>query len=165
MLEDHAKVVQFMSLAGEVTGRKKLQKMIFIAKKLDFSFQEKYKFHMYGPYSDELTVRIEELCNLGFLEEKMENKGSYSQYCYRATAKGEEFTSIIEEASLALQKTIILMNQQNSRFLELVATLLFFDNLTQKQRIEKVKTVKASLKLTDDELQNAFLFIDNLQQF
>ena len=36
LLQEHAKIVQFISLAEEVTGRKKLQKMIYIAKKMQF---------------------------------------------------------------------------------------------------------------------------------
>ena len=41
--------------------------MIYIAKKMNFPFAEKYELHMYGPYSEELTLRIEELCEMGFL--------------------------------------------------------------------------------------------------
>jgi uncharacterized protein YwgA len=33
--------------AGEVIGRKKLQKMVYIAKKLNYPFYEKYNFHFY----------------------------------------------------------------------------------------------------------------------
>ncbi|CAM5365489.1 hypothetical protein [Bacillus safensis FO-36b] [Bacillus safensis subsp. safensis] len=69
MLKEHAKLMKVFSESGEIVGRKKLQKMIYIAKKLDLPFYEKYDFHFYGPYSEELTLRIEELCNLGFLDE------------------------------------------------------------------------------------------------
>ena len=75
MLEEHAKIVQFITLAGEVAGRKKLQKMVYIAKKMNFPFQEKYQFHIYGPYSEELTLRVEELCNMAFLLKREKIKG------------------------------------------------------------------------------------------
>ena len=64
MLQDHANIVRFIAAAEGITGRKKLQKMMYIAKKLDYPVKEKYEFHMYGPYSEELTVRVEELCNI-----------------------------------------------------------------------------------------------------
>ncbi|MDX1772091.1 MAG: YwgA family protein, partial [Planococcaceae bacterium] len=46
MLEEHAKLVEFIHLAGEVSGRKKLQKMVYIAKKMKMPFHEKYEFHI-----------------------------------------------------------------------------------------------------------------------
>lgn len=159
LLQDHAKVVQFVSLAGEVTGRKKLQKMIFIAKKMNFSFQEKYSFHMYGPYSEELTVRVEELCNLGFMTERKEDKGSYVQYCYAPTESGKEFTTILGEENPRLKSIIEKMNAKSSRFLELVATLLYFDDLKREEQIEKVKIVKAKLNYSTEELQSGITFI------
>lgn len=75
MLKEHAKLMKVFSDSGEIIGRKKLQKMIYIAKKMQFPFYEKYDFHFYGPYSEELTLQIEELCNLGFLHEVKEKKG------------------------------------------------------------------------------------------
>ncbi|MFS8631137.1 MAG: YwgA family protein, partial [Bacillales bacterium] len=80
MLKEHAKILQVFHSAGEIVGRKKLQKMIYIAKKMSFPFQERFQFHFFGPYSEELTLRVEELCNMGFLQETMEKKGGYHQY-------------------------------------------------------------------------------------
>ena len=91
LLQEHAKIVQFISLAEEVTGRKKLQKMIYIAKKMEFPFVEKFELHMYGPYSEELTLRVEELCEMGFLKEQCHDKGSYVQYKYNVSSEGERF--------------------------------------------------------------------------
>lgn len=64
--------MKVFSDSGEIVGRKKLQKIIYIAKKLELPFYEKYDFHFYGPYSEELTLQVEELCNLGFLHEVKE---------------------------------------------------------------------------------------------
>ena len=96
MLQEHARIVQFIAMAEEVTGRKKLQKMIYIAKKMDFPFAEKYELHMYGPYSEELTLRVEELCEMGFLSESCTDKGSYVQYSYHVTEAGGQFLETAE---------------------------------------------------------------------
>lgn len=74
MLDNHAKLLYFFSKAKQVTGRKKLQKMIYILQQCRVPFEEKYQFHFYGPYSEELTLRVEELCNLNFLNEEKEEK-------------------------------------------------------------------------------------------
>ncbi len=69
MLNDHLRLMNAFAVSEEITGRKKLQKMIYIAQKLDFPFQEKFEFHFFGPYSEELTQRVEELCSFGFIKE------------------------------------------------------------------------------------------------
>ena len=164
MLEEHAKIVQFIGAADGITGRKKLQKMVYIAKKLQFPYKEKYDFHIYGPYSEELTLRIEELCNMGFLQEERQDKGSYVQYKYQMTDAGEHFTQMaqIKEPSAALNSCIKQMKEKSSRFLELVSTLLYFENFPKEEQIEKVRVVKGKLNYSDDEIEEAFSFVMNL---
>lgn len=165
MLEQHANVVRIVSLAGEVVGRKKLQKMVYIAKKLDYPFNEKYNFHMYGPYSEELTLRVEELCTMGFLSERKEDKGAYQQYRYTVTEEGTSFTDCFARETLDLTKVVDALNTQSSRFLELVSTLLYFDALSREEQVAKLRVVKAKLNFTDEEIERAFQFIDKLEQF
>lgn len=165
MLEEHAKVVQFVSLAGQVTGRKKLQKMVYIAKKMQFSFHEKYHFHIYGPYSEELTLRVDELCTMGFLTEQMEDKGSYVQYCYKVTDKGTDFSNALCEEQQNLGEVVDILNNKSARFLELVSTLLYFDELPKNDQIEKVHVVKGKLNFTEQEMDDAFELINLLTQY
>ncbi|MDF2068054.1 YwgA family protein [Bacillus sp. Cr_A10] len=164
MLEEHAKIVQFIGAADGITGRKKLQKMVYIAKKLQFSFKEKYEFHVYGPYSVELTTRVEELCNMGFLNEERQDKGSYVQYKYQMTDEGEHFAQMaqLEDASPALVSCITQMKDKSSRFLELVSTLLYFDHLPKDEQIEKLHVVKGKLNFSEEEIEEAFSFVMNL---
>lgn len=164
MLEEHAKIIQFIGVADGITGRKKLQKMVYIAKKLQFPYNEKYEFHVYGPYSVELTQRVEELCNMGFLDEERQDKGSYVQYKYQMTNAGEHFTQMaqVPEASQALLSCIQQMKTKSSRFLELVSTLLYFDKMPKEDQIEKLHDVKGKLNFTKDEIDEAYIFVMNL---
>ncbi|MFP3514483.1 YwgA family protein, partial [Peribacillus sp. SIMBA_075] len=77
------------------------------------------------PYSEELTLRIEELCNLGFLDEMKEKKGGYYQYRYSLTDNGKEFLDQCEVDMPDLKVLTKQMNEQSSRFLELVSTILY----------------------------------------
>ena len=163
MLHEHAKIVQFITLAGEVAGRKKLQKMVYIAKKMNFPYQEKYQFHMFGPYSEELTLRVEELCNMDFISEKMEDKGSYVQYTYACTAEGRQFLSTMSTHHENLDQCIERLNIKSSRFLEMVSTLLYFDYLSREEQIEKLHVVKGKLNFSETEIEEAFAFIEDLQ--
>lgn len=163
MLQEHARIVQFVAMAQEVSGRKKLQKMIYIAKKMDFPFAEKYELHMYGPYSEELTLRVEELCEMGFLSEQCTDKGSYVQYSYNVTEEGGRFLETADTPHAKLGDCIERLNGKSSRFLELVSTVLYFDHLPKDEQIEKVHIVKNKLNYTETEMADAFDFIADLQ--
>lgn len=164
MLKDHAKIMYAVSAAGEIIGRKKLQKIIYIAKKIAFPFQERFQFHFYGPYSEELTLRVEELCNMGFLNEVKEKKGGYYQYRYTLTESGEEFLSLNEIEIPCLADCLTDMNSKSARFLELVSTVLYFDNLTKEEVREKISTLKSKQRYTEDEIEEAYSYIEKLKQ-
>jgi uncharacterized protein len=149
---------------GEITGRKKLQKIIYIAKKLSFPFQERFQFHFYGPYSEELTLRIEELSNIGFIDEIREKKGGYYQYRYTLTETGKEFLSLNEVEMPCLPDCLKDMNEQNARFLELVSTVLYFDNLLPEEVAEKIFTLKSKQKYTEEEITEAYSYIEGLKE-
>jgi uncharacterized protein YwgA len=160
---EHAKIMKALAMAGEIVGRKKLQKMIYIAKKMNFPFYEKFGFHFYGPYSEELTLRIEELCNLGFLNEMKEKKGGYFQYRYTLTEAGEEFLSHYDIDMPHLQECMQDMNEQNSRFLELVSTILYFENLSKEEVKEKIASLKSKQRYTEEEIEQAYAYIEQLR--
>ncbi|MDR6999413.1 YwgA family protein [Neobacillus niacini] len=164
MLKDHAKLMKAVLVSGEIIGRKKLQKMIYIAKKVSFPFHEKFQFHFYGPYSEELTLRVEELCNMGFLNEVKEKKGGYFQYRYTLTENGREFLSLNEVEMPYLQDCLEDMNSQNARFLELVSTVLYFDNLPKEEVANKVFTLKSKQRYTEAEIEEAYQYIEVLEE-
>ncbi|MEW5552232.1 YwgA family protein [Peribacillus frigoritolerans] len=163
MFKDHANIINAISTAGEISGRKKLQKIVYIAKKLSFPFHEKFQFHFYGPYSEELTLRIEELCEMGYLNEVREKKAGYYQYCYSITDAGQDFLSIQEVEMPALEVCLQDMNEQNARFLELVSTVLYFDTLEKEEVTEKIFTLKSKQKYTLEEIDEAYEYIEQLK--
>ncbi|TFD92896.1 YwgA family protein [Jeotgalibacillus sp. R-1-5s-1] len=165
MMKDHARLMKAFSALGEIVGRKKLQKIIFIAKKHNYAFHEKYQFHFFGPYSEELTLRVEELCNMGFIKEFNEKKSGYYQYRYEVTEEGQAFLEAQNElAAENLTPFLKNLNEQSSRFLELVSTLLYFDTLEMDARIEKVQKVKAKQNYMDEEIAEALAYIEQLNQ-
>ncbi len=162
-MKEHAKLMKVISSAGEIIGRKKLQKMIYIAKKVNLPFYEKYNFHFYGPYSEELTLRIEELCNLGFINEVHEKKGGYFQYRYSLTDAGQEFLGHYELDLPPLNDFMLDLNEQNSRFLELVSTVLYFEGLEKDEVKDKVFTLKSKQRYTEEEIDEAYQYIEKIR--
>ena len=162
MLMNHSKVMQFFSVVGEVTGRKKLQKMIYILQSCGVPFEEKYQFHFYGPYSEELSLRIEELCNLGFIEEEKEDKSNYIQYHYQITEHGVDFLEHFQSDMPDFSEQANLLLAESSRFLELVATMLFFKDLPREVVEKKVHHVKPKQNYSPVEMAKAWELIDTL---
>ncbi|GAE92553.1 hypothetical protein JCM21714_1560 [Gracilibacillus boraciitolerans JCM 21714] len=162
MLDNHAKLVKVIAAADGIVGRKKLQKIIYILKKLGLPFEEKYTFYFYGPYSEELSLQIEELTNLGFVSEVKEKKSNYYQYRYQVTDQGQEFL----EHSLAevplVESVVRDMKEQSSRFLELVATMLYFDHLPKEEVEQKVLEVKKKSNYTTEDMEEAWNFIGKI---
>ncbi len=137
--------------------------MIYIAKQLSFPFDEKFQFHFYGPYSEELTVRVEELVNMGFLEETKIKKGGYVQYRYNLTEEGEGFLNMLHlENPPQLEACLQDMNNRSSRFLELVSTILYFHHLPYEEVVEKIQVIKRKQAYTEKEIDEAYQFIDEL---
>lgn len=163
MLKDHANVMALFLQAGEVVGRKKLQKMIYIAKKLDVPFSERYKFHMFGPYSEELSLRMEELCNLGFVAETKEDKGNYVQYRYGLSEVGQKFLDLYQFDLPEMEELAEQLNEQSSRFLELVSTLLYFEELAREDVKEKVFTLKRKQNYSEEDIEQGYAFIESLR--
>lgn len=164
MLANHANLLQFFSSVEEVVGRKKLQKMIYILKKNGIPFGEKYEFHLFGPYSEELSLRVDELSNLGLIRETKEDKSSYFQYRYTITEEGQQFLTHYDNQFPDYQEAIRLLKKKSSRFLELVSTMLYFEELPKEEVEDKVRTVKKKQNYTDEEMTQAWKFISSLKK-
>lgn len=164
MLQEHCKLLAVLKETGEIVGRKKLQKVIYIMKKLNLPFHEKYEFHFFGPYSEELNLKVEEMCHLSFVEEVKEKKSGYYQYRYTLTEKGEEFLNMSPYALPVTKELLLDLNGQSARFLELVSTILYFDTYSREEVEEKVFTLKAKQKYVKEDIDNAYNYITVLKE-
>ncbi|PRO65712.1 YwgA family protein [Alkalicoccus urumqiensis] len=165
MLQEHAKLLALLKETDEVTGRKKLQKLVYIAKRLKQPFQEKFQFHMYGPYSEELTLQMEEMAQASFIQETHEQKGGYYQYRYSLTPAGEEFLDAAMPEGAGLDAELLeTLNERSAKFLELVSTVLYFDQLPKEEVKAKVYKLKARQNYSDEDIDEAYAFIDALRK-
>lgn len=153
MLEDHAKIAAVIGKAGVIAGRKKLQKMIYILQKIGFPFYERFQFNFFGPYSDELTMQLEELCNFGFLLEGQDEQDNGMSYRYRLSEAGESFIGHYKELLPDVQAITEKLLQESTLFLELVATILYFDPIPADSINEKVQALDKPF--SDEEIKRA----------
>lgn len=162
MLLQHTNVMVLLRSTGEIIGRKKFQKIIYISKKLGLPFQERYDFHIYGPYSEELSLRLEELHHLGFLNEVKEEKTGYFQYRYTLAPEGERFLTQQKLIwSCEKEKEMVDdMNACSSKFLELIATVLYLEPAPKTEVVEKVHRLKRTQNYSLEDIDRAYASIE-----
>ncbi|HET7628668.1 MAG TPA: YwgA family protein [Bacillales bacterium] len=160
MLEDHAKLLEVLHHARDGIGRRKLQKILYVLKKLHFPFHEQFHFQFYGPYSEEAALRVQELCNLKFLHEQESGKG---HGVYVLSEEGKAFLQHHDVHMPGLDRCVHLLNAQSTRFLTLLATVLHFSELPPKETERKVFAHHRQQGYTKQDIEEAVRFGRQLQ--
>lgn len=158
-------IVGFFSIVRSLEGRKKLQKAIYLAKEHGFpGLQERFDFHWYGPYSEMLANKIQELVQLGVLNEK-EVSHNYRTYAYEITESAVEYFHKQIEHAQKYQSLITHIVKEDARLLELTSSLHYFiANGYDREKAEReVKRVKPEKNYSSDEIQQAWSFLDELK--
>jgi len=162
MFEHLHKLLSLFRQVETISGRKKLQKIVYLLQDQGFDLEMDYSYYHYGPYSAELQAEVEELVESGFVVEEKTSKG----YEYHFTKKGSEFLRSMEEQfefqEVCLDTTQLkLLNEQSSQFLELVSTYAFLlkKDYKPEQSLDKTKELKPHLAEYIDNVRD---FYDNL---
>ncbi|KKC30223.1 hypothetical protein CDSM653_00701 [Caldanaerobacter subterraneus subsp. pacificus DSM 12653] len=136
--------------------------MVYILKNLGADFKEDFYFHYYGPYSDVLTIELEELKSINVIKEDVKEHDSYfPTYTYELSIDDIGVKGDLEN----YKEVIYRLNSENSRFLELVATIMYFKEEKKYEKediIRKIKIVKSDKNYTDEEIKRAFDFLETI---
>ncbi len=144
MLKDNfVKILSLLEEAGQITGRTKFQKIVFILKNKEIPFKEKFKYHYFGPFSSDLQLEIDELVDRGFLLER-----SVNPYVYEINKNNK--IDFIKDSHIKCKKNLIqYLNQKDSKLLEVTSTLYFLEkNGIKDESIlrKKILALKPHLK-------------------
>lgn len=143
MFDSYANLMKVLRELGQVAGRKKLQKIVFISQKAGMPMDEDFDYYLYGPYSESLSNKLGELSALGLLvEEKMHLSSGYQQYSYTLSPKGHELVKALPGVSDREKQLLQILNSHDGRFLELLATLWFLldKGYSEEQAEEEIVT-------------------------
>lgn len=123
--ESFLKLLLLLKLAGQIQGKTKLHKMVFLSKeeepRIDFGFE--FTKYNYGPYSFDLTKALDAMETLGLIEVETSilpstdfNGFQTKQFTYKITEKGLETTSNskIEEKREVVEKIKQLVQKWNT---------------------------------------------------
>ena len=128
-------LAKLVTWAGTMHGRKRLQKVAFLLQAVGCPLEEDFFLHFYGPYSEGLARRTDELVREGLFAETMADEGPVQRYSYRLTETARRQLDELEQtergqrfaAQLApfepLARSLV---NDDLKDLEIAATVFFF---------------------------------------
>ena len=132
-------LLELIDRLGGVQGRKRLQKLVYLAKQRDLPIDDDFSFHYYGPYSSTLAARVDQLTQAEYLKEEKHEQGDPKivEYAYAIAEKGEEWVQTVRKSApddfrARLKSGLVhadSLNKQPQVFvLELASTILYWRN-------------------------------------
>ncbi|WP_338835722.1 YwgA family protein [Neomoorella thermoacetica] len=165
ILNKYYMLIKLLTAVGEVHGRKKLQKMVYLLQEQGYAFKESFGYHLYGPYSEELSTEVDEMKFLGLLEEKVETTVyGYKQYIYSLSERGKRASDFAGHLAVpdSFEEAARELAQFDARTLELIATLRFLRkiNYSDTEAARYVKELKPEQEYKDGEIEKALKFLE-----
>jgi uncharacterized protein len=155
---------------GELVGRVRLQKIIYLLDRLGLESGFEYDYHHYGPYSEELAVAVDDAKAEGFVKEEVRRRERDGMPYSIFTANAEVELDSPSLGSLDLDVVIGAlgrMSRRSATVLELAATidwLVSFEGVSDwRTELHRRKGAKASRGRVEDAiglLQELGLFGD-----
>jgi uncharacterized protein YwgA len=150
---------------GQVAGRVRLQKLVFLLDKLGLNSSFDYAYHHYGPYSSGLSDAIDMASAFGMIKEEFKNRASdgarYSVFSARSKLSSNPRGRFF--ARKGVQSAINIMNAANATVLELAATAYWLkhDEGCSDWRDEIVR--RKGQKTDGGRLQKALDLLSNIK--
>lgn len=160
MLPTSYLLLKFIAEAGEVRGRKRLHKVMFLLKSQGLALDEEFLFHYYGPYSPSLAAELNSLKLMGLLQEEHEEvPPGFCEYHYRLGPQAMELLRRFDEEILGQKERTELKTfaerfkglcaQRHVQVLELASTIVYWCAKGYNQEEARAKT--KALKQVDDK--------------
>jgi uncharacterized protein YwgA len=127
-----AKLVQW---AGKLRTRKRLQKVVYLLQAAGCPLDDEFGLHLFGPYSQTVAERTDEMTNLGLLQEECTGNVAGQQFNYALTDDAKTRLAALESTphGQAWARELAPFEGQAKEFLatelrelEVAATIAFF---------------------------------------
>ncbi len=148
-------LLELVLLSSEgVSGRKRLQKIVYLADSIGWNIFRDYRFHHYGPYSEYLLSEVQNLCALRMIEV---HQGTYNDrplYLHELTEKGHSLLKLLLREIQRRNPSLIKrtnglvreLNNFSARELEVMASLYYLKrespSLGKKDLATELKRLK-----------------------
>jgi len=140
-----------LALKAGITGRTKLQKILYLANLSGWNVISDYQYHHYGPYSEMISMIVEDMRNNGWVKETPYGTDKNVVYKYFLEKEGikRELALAGKQDSRLVKRTESLVKELNkfsSDDLEIMSTLVFIreedKSLSDEQLVKTVAQLK-----------------------
>ena len=145
---------------GKIVGKTRLQKTFYFLEIYNLGLGLDFQYHHYGPYSEELSLAIDDA--LALKELSLEWKiGTNAPYAvFSATAQHAEEKSPLNDNRA---KILSVLDNYDSISLELAATADFLSRVGYEADPWSETKIRKSTKATDDKVEKAKRLLSDLQ--
>jgi uncharacterized protein YwgA len=152
-----------MAAGGQLTGRVRFQKTMYLLEQLGVEGGFNYEYHYYCPYSRDLDNAIIEAAALGLIKEEFGYRGSdgarFSIFRLTSAAKDEAFRAI---GGNRAKKLVEKLAQTNVTILELAATVDWLWRHERRKNWREEITRRKPVKADGGRLDRAIAILQEL---
>ncbi len=149
---------------GKITGRKKIQKMIYILEQIVGVFDKPHQFrwNYYGVFSEELASELNLGEAFGVLKENEQQEYGYRTYHIEAVYPDSNNPAYPKKDTLPIG-LIKYLNAKEPRELEIISSIIYFENqgLNEHEIKERLYTFKSHL---ENFFEQGFKAYDEIKQ-
>jgi uncharacterized protein YwgA len=165
-LEGSEALLALIAMLGEVEGRKRIQKLVYLLQWLGAPLPQEFGFHFYGPYSEVLDFHLTWLRDTEVIAEvpARTRTAGFTTYRYAVTHNGRDAAERAEKsyAITSWRPAVECIVTQSPRFLELAATMAYLAARAPGEPRD-VRAVKPEKNYTEDEIAAAKRFLADLR--
>lgn len=142
MLNNEYALIRLFEVTPRIEGRKKLQKTVYLLQQMGVPYNEKFRYHYYGPYSSELQAEVDRLVRYELLNETFTGDA----YVYEITNKGKDFIqqySSLNSSSFDLPEHLVKRIVETSTpVLEMASTYAYLLEMGYKEADAMAKAIE-----------------------
>lgn len=133
-MRDALPLMQLFASANHISGRTKVQKIVFLMQSMGFPFGQRFRYHLHGPYAQSVTNNISQLVKLGLIAESPVEVGLGTRFDYSALPELEGFLRELPASEPtsphvdSFDEALAELNAQDPAILELTATAVYLLN-------------------------------------
>ena len=140
-----ALVAMMFNYFHEISGRTRIQKMLYLVNMSGWNIINDYLFYQYGPYSEWLKRDLETLVQNKFISEETQDSDDYTKtiYKYSSTKAGRKFfdgiIKVIDRDLFAKTRSLLMkLNNYSTDDLEIMASLLYLSKSDPSKSHDKL---------------------------
>jgi len=164
LFESYEKICTLVKKMEGIRGRKKFQKIVYLAKESGISFNEDFEWNNFGPFSRELASEIDSAKEMNLLSESK----SQGEYEYELTEKGEELIQRDEAFNPTqlenLGRLISEIKDLDSQELEKISSIKYLKNQGYKENYMK-NFLKSTKDYTEDQINEGEYLLRDISIF